>query len=92
MSDQQPLRMPDEQEREAFRTAFAGWQAVTGDRGVAIAEIWFEAWLAGRDWAREQAEQKTADADELEADVRDQYDRAAAIGRHLHRYYAGSSD
>lgn len=45
-------------------------------------------WEAGRAYERQQQEMTAADADEQEADARDRYDRAAALGRHLHDYYA----
>lgn len=42
--------------------------------------------------AYEQAEQDAADAAEQEAEYRENYERAAALGRHLHAYYAQDED
>lgn len=46
-----------------------------------------QAWIAGRDWAREHDEAERVAAAEMDADIADRLERAGALGRHLHGYY-----
>lgn len=70
-------------ELDARHAAYDAWvERVRAEsaRNTELA-IWTAAWIAGRDWAREQAETDRAASEEADADIADRLDNARRWGR-----------